>query len=120
MSIPEFTAESSLFGSDISYMFSLKYAKLLVTSQANKVSSYKKWSIPKQHTEPAGSGRAAWMDFEKACNNLQCKDCRKDCMSFVNGLHDAINIELGKSVKTPNDLLYLRDFINEMSKNAFG
>jgi hypothetical protein len=76
------------------------------------------WKVPESPRESSHTGRRAWRDLETACNNLQCNECRRDCISFVNGLHDAINIKLGKQMKTPNDFIYLRNFINAMSKNV--
>jgi hypothetical protein len=72
--------------------------------------------MSKLGSEPIGSGRRAWSELEKACNNLQCEECRTDCISFIYGLHDAINIKLGKPMRTPKDFVYLKNFINAMSK----
>jgi|ERR671916_387955 hypothetical protein len=73
--------------------------------------------LPEPQKEPSESGRGAWSALEKACDNLQCEECRNDCLSFINGLHDAINIKLGKPMRTPNDFIYLRDFVSEMNRN---
>jgi hypothetical protein len=90
------------------------------TSYAANTSRIGQWKpIPEPQKEPSESGRSAWIALRKACNNLQCEECRKDCIRFINGLHDAINIKLGKPIRTPNDFIYLRGFINEMSKQAF-
>ena len=118
MAIPCFTAASSIYGSSKSYWSSAKdYSSnsQSINSQMSRVISSEIWKIP----EPAESGRRAWIDLERACYNLQCKECRKDCSSFINGLHDAVNIKLGKPMRTPNDFVYLREFINSMSENAF-
>jgi hypothetical protein len=119
---PGFTAKSSLFLASTYYRLSSKKYRgnaRPVNLQTMEVSSSKKWKIPHPLTEPPESGRRAWMDLEKACYNLYCEECRKDCLSFINGLHDAINIKLGKPMATPNDFIYLRDFINDMSRSAF-
>jgi hypothetical protein len=126
MTIPSFTAESSLFGTSTYYYSSswpsvknYYYSNLHpLISQTRKLSLSERGKIPEPQREPAESGRMAWMALERACNHLQCEGCRKDCLSFINGLHDAINIKLGKPIRTPNDLVYLRDFINSMSKYA--
>jgi hypothetical protein len=121
--IPGFTAESSLFSASTQYRYlGKKYHSSMqaIISQTRQLSSTERWKIPEPQKEPAMSGQRAWMDLERACNNLQCEACRSDCLSFINGLHDAINIKLGKPVRTPNDLLYLRDFINSMTKHAVG
>jgi hypothetical protein len=68
--------------------------------------------------EPPESGRRAWSHLEKACDNLQCGECRNDCVKFIRGLHDAINIKLGKPMRSPNDFAYLKDFINSMGSYA--
>jgi hypothetical protein len=123
MVLPSFTAKSSICGSSSPYWFSAKdYSSNLqsIISQTRKLSSSKRWKVREPLREPAESGRRAWSDLERVCNNLQCDECRKDCLTFINGLHDAINIKLGKSMRTPNDFTYLRDFINEMNRNAFG
>ena len=125
MRIPSFTAEYSLFGASTQYWLSEKdyrsnrqqHRNIL---QTRNLSSSQRWKTPEPPREPAESGRMAWMDLERACYNLHCEECRKDCVSFINGLHDAINIKLGKPMRTPNDFVYLRNFINSMSKNAFG
>jgi hypothetical protein len=77
------------------------------------------WEIlAERQKEPSESGRRAWKALEKACDNLQCEECRNDCLRFINGLHDAINIKLGKPMRTPTDFIYLRDFLNDMSSYA--
>jgi hypothetical protein len=73
--------------------------------------------LPEPPKEPSESGRRAWSALEKACDNLQCEECRNDCLSFISGLHDAVNIKLGKPMKSPNDFNYLRDFVNKMSNS---
>jgi hypothetical protein len=126
MTMPGFTADSSLFGTSTYYYYSWPSAKNYyrnshpLISQTRKLSLSRRGKIPEPQREPSESGRMAWMDLERACNNLQCEGCRKDCLSFINGLHDAINIKLGKPIRTPDDLVYLRDFINSMSKHALG
>jgi hypothetical protein len=64
----------------------------------------KKWRmIPQPQKERSESGIRAWSALRNACDNLQCEECRIDCRMFINGLHDAINIKLGKAMRTPND-----------------
>lgn len=121
MTIPGFTAGSSLFGATRWYRLSAKKYRSNsqpIISQMSKVSLSERWKTPEPPSEPAESGRRAWMDLERACDNLQCQKCRKDCLSFIDGLHDAINIKLGKPMRNPNEFVCLRDFINTMSKNA--
>ena len=124
MGLAGFTAESSLFGSSTYYSWpsakNYRSDSHPLISQPRKMSLSERGKIPEPQREPADSGRRTWMDLERACNHLQCEECRKDCLSFINGLHDAINIKLGKPIRTPNDLVYLRDFINSMSKYALG
>ena len=66
------------------------------------------WNISEAQTESTDNGRRAWKDLESSCYNLQCQKCLKDCFAFINGLHDAVNIKLGKPVRTPNNFAYLR------------
>jgi len=124
MVLPGFTAEvSSLYKLKENYyccssMNSNVYGKQSTAPYTMNRSS--NWRILQETAkEPAESGRRAWNALEKACANLQCQECRNDCLRFINGLHDAINIKLRKPIRTPNDFIYLRDFINEMSKRAF-
>ena len=106
--LPGLTADSSFFDTSTYYSISAR----------NCHSNSQQFITPKD-TEPAESGRRAWLDLERACGNLQCGECRKDCLTFINGLHDAINIKLGKSMRFPNDFIYLRDFVNDMSRKTF-
>ena len=138
--IPGFFAERSFFHSEFCYSYaeqnsSKKIGMISPTQryiiknyrnnsqsiilQKNKWLSDQKWQVPEPASEPSQSGRRAWRDLERACNNLQCQKCRNDCVTFVHGLHDSINIKLGKPMRTPNDFVYLRDFLNAMSKYAF-
>lgn len=113
MALPSFTAASSIYGSSKSHWFSAKDYSCNLQSGSSQMSgliSSEKRRIPEPATEPAESGRRAWIDLERACYNLECEECRKDCLTFINGLHDAINIKLGKSLRTPNDFVYLREF----------
>jgi hypothetical protein len=111
--MPKFNAESSLYPIRYDLVSPKNYRSN--PHPIISVLSSERLDIPKHNTEPAESGRRAWRDLERACDNLQCEECRKDCLIFINGLHDAINIKLGKSTRTPNDLVYLKNFINAMS-----
>jgi hypothetical protein len=117
--LPGFNARSSLFGSNSSYRHLVKKYHSGLQIQTEKVSINERWKIPEAQREPSISGRLAWTYLERACHHLQCEQCRKDCLRFINGLHDAINIKLGKPLRTPNDLVYLSEFINAMTKIAF-
>ena len=96
------------------------YLKQKIASYGRNTSrtNYQWKMLPEPLREPSESGRRAWSALEKACDNLQCQECRDDCLRFMNGLHDAINIKLGKPMRTPNDFVYLRGFVNEMSKHT--
>ncbi len=115
MTIPGFTAKSSIFGSSTHYRNSLKH----LSDNIQIVNPCKEWKNHESPTELPDSGRRTWMLLERACYNLYCEKCRNDCQRFINGLHDAINIKLGKVMKTPDDFIYLRDFLKEMDKYAF-
>jgi hypothetical protein len=126
MTLPGFTAEVASFSrlkENYHYWSTTKsevYVEQEVASSTMNTPRSNRWKmIPEPQKEPTESGRRAWSALGNACNNLQCDECRSDCVRFVNGLHDAINIKLGKPVKSPNDFVYLRDFVNEMSKLAF-
>jgi hypothetical protein len=58
-------------------------------------------------TEPPASGRAAWRAMEDSCRILMCPSCRESCMRLVNGLHDVVNVRLGKPIQRPGDLRFL-------------
>lgn len=119
MTLPLFTATNSLFSSDSSYWLSAKKChtdKRAVSLQMSSVTYSGRAKISNHGSEPAESGRRAWNELERACTNLLCSICRRDCVSFINGLHDAINIKLGKPMRTPNDFVYLRNFINNMNE----
>jgi hypothetical protein len=126
MPLPGFTTEvfSSFSQLSENYYYSIKsddgYVGQNLTSRMMSISrSSNRWKVsPEPQKEPSESGRRAWIALENSCNNLQCEECRNDCRRVINGLHDAINIKLGKSMRTPSDFIYLRDFVNEMSKHA--
>jgi hypothetical protein len=123
MMLPSFNAACSIFTSSSSYCLSAKkYAKgnHNVASQNNIISYYEGQPIFQSTSEPTESGRKTWSELERACDNLECSSCRRDCTSFINGLHDALNIKLGKPMKYPNDFIYLRNFINSMSIVGLG
>jgi hypothetical protein len=125
MTLPGFTAEVASFSrlKENYYWSSMKsevYIEQQVASSTMNTQRSNRWKvIPEPQKEPTESGRRAWTALENACDNLQCKECRNDCVSFIHGLHDAINIKLGKPMQTPNDFIYLRDFVNAMSRSAF-
>jgi hypothetical protein len=126
MVMPGFTAEAASFSTlkenYYYYQFPTKtgvYIKQNAIPYTMNTLSNQWKIIPEPLKESSESGRRAWSALETACDNLQCEECRNDCLRFINGLHDAINIKLGKPMKTPNDFIYLRDFINEMSKHSF-
>jgi hypothetical protein len=128
MTLPGFTAEVSSFSRlkenyYYYYWSSMKsdlHVAQQVASRTMNTERSNRWKmIPEPQKEPSESGRRAWSALEKACDNLQCEECRNDCLRFINGLHDAINIKLGKPTRTPGDFMYLRDFINAMSRYAF-
>lgn len=129
MRLPGFTAEASSTSSsglkENYYYWSLMKGDVclrqsMASSYTRNKQSSNRWEIiPEPQKEPSESGRAAWSALENACGNLQCVECRKDCLRFINGLHDAINVKLGKPLRSPNDLMYLTEFVNEMSKHAF-
>jgi hypothetical protein len=120
-----FTAEASFYKSkeNYYYWFPIKsdlYLKQKIALHTMNRSRSNRWKIiPEPQREPSESGRRAWSALEKGCENLQCEECRNDCLRFINGLHDAINIKLGKPTRTPSDFIYLREFINAMSRYAF-
>jgi hypothetical protein len=130
MRLPGFTAQAS-YSSPFSGLKENYYYRSFMKSDVylrqNIASSYirntrsrNRWKIiPEPQKEPLESGRAAWRALEKACDNLQCEECRKDCLRFINGLHDAINIKLGKPLRSPSDFMYLTEFVSEMNKHAF-
>jgi hypothetical protein len=124
MTLPSFTAESSLFSVNTYYRLSAENyntnTQQTINSQRSKMSYDERCKSCNPGGEPAESGRRAWSDLERACSNLQCEECRKDCISFINGLHDAINIKLGKPIRAPNDFVYLKEFINAMNKKVSG
>jgi hypothetical protein len=125
MVLPGFTAEvaSSTLKENYYYYWSPTKTGVYIKQNAapsRMNTSTNQWKIiPEPLKEPAESGRRAWIALEKACSNLQCKECRNDCLRFINGLHDAINIKLGKPMRSTSDFIYLRDFVNEMSKHSF-
>jgi hypothetical protein len=121
MILPGFTAEASFSRLKDNYYYYWSSMKSDIYLKENVAyHTMNRWQIiPEPQKEPSESGRRAWSALEKACDNLQCEECRNDCLRFINGLHDAINIKLGKPTRTPGDFMYLRDFINAMSRYAF-
>jgi protein-tyrosine-phosphatase len=82
MTIPGFTAESSLFRARTYYYYSLSVKNYYsnsqsIISQTSKLSLIKRWKIPEPQREPAESGRRSWRDLERACNNLNAKNAAK-------------------------------------------
>jgi hypothetical protein len=118
MTLPGFTADVSSFSrmKNNYYYWSLMKSDVYLRQNVSPHTVNRWKTIPEPQKEPSETGRRAWNALEKACDNLRCGECRNDCLRFINGLHDAINIKLGKPIRTPNDFIYLRDFINEMSK----
>jgi hypothetical protein len=121
MTLPGFTAEASSFSrmKENYHYWSLMKSDVYLRQNIGTHAMNRWKTMPEPQKEPSESGRRAWSSIEKACDNLQCEECRNDCLRFMNGLHDAINMKLGKPIRTPNDFIYLRDFINEMSKHTF-
>jgi hypothetical protein len=76
-------------------------------------------SGPILETEPIETGRAAWDALTRSCSLLRCSKCRKDCQSFINGLHDVVNVKLGKQMVRPMDFVFLQNAINATYEYAF-
>lgn len=121
MTLPGFTAgaSSSTRVKQNYYYWSLMKRDVDIKQNVASNTINRLKTVPEPAKESSESGRRAWSALERACDNLHCEECRNDCRRFINGLHDAINIKLGKPVRTPNDFIYLRDLVNEMSKQAF-
>lgn len=62
--------------------------------------------------EPTESGRAAWKSLEQSCSLLRCSECRDSCQRFINGLHDMVNVTLGKRMQRTDDFLLLRNTLS--------
>lgn len=50
-------------------------------------------------------GRKAWAQIHGACNILQCSICKNECITLTSGIHDVVNIKLGKPIFNRNQLM---------------
>ena len=65
--------------------------------------------LPTQKSDSSvdDSGPAAWRALENACNILNCQSCASECRRLINGLHDLVNVKLGRALHRPDDFDFL-------------
>jgi len=69
---------------------------------------------------PKTVGPVAWAVFHGAAQALHddvCQNCGKHAVRMIRGLHDMVNVKLGKPVRYPADLRFLQKMANEAVGN---
>lgn len=57
-------------------------------------------------------GPYTWGILQHAVETFPCKTCSEAGRKFIHGIHDLVNIHLGKPVKFPADLQWLKAIVD--------
>jgi len=58
---------------------------------------------------------ATWKKLHNVHKKMNCDHCANETFRFVNGLHDMVNMGLGKKAHTVKDFHYLRNKLNDVN-----
>ena len=72
---------------------------------------------PKDHYT-GYDGSKKWADIHKTVDSIECEFCRQKGIKLMRGIHDAVNVHIGKKVNYPSDLKFTENFIVRASQNA--
>src|SRR3990167_1686802 len=58
-------------------------------------------------------GPPTWAKLHATMEAIPCEGCRQVGIRAMRGLHDVVNLELEKTVRYPQDLLFLQKLVEE-------
>jgi hypothetical protein len=62
-------------------------------------------------------GSKHWKILHNEVKKIKCDFCKQKGIKLMHGLHDSVNIHIGKKVKYPNDLKFTHDYIMKALQN---
>ena len=60
-----------------------------------------------KHEDTGYDGSSHWKVLHNEVNNIECDFCKEKGIKLMRGLHDSINVHLGKKRAYPKDLEFL-------------
>ena len=72
---------------------------------------------PKDHYT-GYDGSTHWRVIHNEVNKIGCDFCRQKGIKLMRGIHDAVNVHIGKKVFYPNDLKFTHNFVTRAVQNA--
>jgi hypothetical protein len=63
-------------------------------------------------------GSEKWKKIHETVDSIECDFCRQKGIKLMRGIHDAVNIHLGKKVFYPSDLKFTQNYVNRAVVNA--
>ena len=62
-------------------------------------------------------GSQKWNLVHEKFNSIPCEYCRQKAIKLGRGLHDSVNVHLGKKKKYPKDLDFLHNYVTRAVQN---
>ncbi len=62
-------------------------------------------------------GSHSWKNLHNEVKEIECDYCKDKAIKLMRGLHDTVNIHLGKKPKYPNDLNFLHKYTSWAIQN---
>jgi hypothetical protein len=118
MSVPGFSASQALYPAVKAYRSSRPPRPIVVRPEYRRSETARPLMVPRDGVEAPGSGRAAWKALEESCEILKCHECRQECRAYVSGLHDLVNLKLGKPMQNRSAFIFLRNALNTVYESA--
>ena len=63
-------------------------------------------------------GSQKWQKIHDTVNSIECDFCRDKGIKLMRGIHDAVNIHIGKTPQYPKDLKFTQKYIVRAVQNA--
>ena len=62
-------------------------------------------------------GSKHWHIIHKEVNKIGCEFCREKGIKLMRGVHDAVNIHIGKKAKYPKSLKFTQEYLTRAMQN---
>jgi hypothetical protein len=63
------------------------------------------------------NGSKHWKIIHNEVEKIGCEFCRQKGIKLMRGIHDAVNIHIGKKAKYPKDLLFTQKYLTKAVQN---
>jgi hypothetical protein len=73
------------------------------------------YNVPKDISDAAWRkliGNRGWEIIHGAIDNYPCSLCRESGSRLFHGIHDVVNIHIGKQSRYPDDLIFLKEGVD--------